>query len=284
MLQSRLLLTTFEIGHAMYPAAYISAGANIQAAVDLGASAASSADLSKAFPDPKIAEEARQTWCGIVITNRYASLENNSRHTASLGPSIEAAFGNNDSKDIAQMDPFTKLAYSSLLLDQALSHIHERTSQQEFRRVEAMRILHSLTSFLASFEGEDNALKTLSDSSLAIGRSAMLEVLEFGSKVEPQDNEYCVQASLNILMSLTQEIAHGATGVKTGDSAALAALPVFISHCVYKAAMVCLRDAKASKDGNAKLRIQPLKDLLGYIGLRWGAGKYYAEKIEEEDL
>jgi hypothetical protein len=26
---------------------------------------------------------------------RYASLENNSRHTASLGPSIEAAFGNN---------------------------------------------------------------------------------------------------------------------------------------------------------------------------------------------
>jgi hypothetical protein len=97
----------------------------------------------------------------------------------------------------------------------------------------------------------------------------MLEVLEFGSKVEPQDNEYCVQASLNILMSLTQEIAHGATGVKTGDSAAL---PVFISHCVSKAAMVCLRDAKASKDGNAKLRIQPLKDLLGYIGLRWGAG------------
>ncbi|OBT39506.1 hypothetical protein VE00_10394 [Pseudogymnoascus sp. WSF 3629] len=113
--------------------------------------------------------------------------------------------------------------------------------------------------------------------------SAMLEVLEFGSKVEPQDNEYCVQASLNILTSLTQEIAHGARGVKTGDSAALAALPVFISHCVYKAAMVCLRDTKVSKDGNLKLKIQPLKDLLGYIGLRWGAARYYAEKIEEEE-
>lgn len=72
MLQGRLLLTTFEIGHAIYPSAYISAGANIQAAVALGASAASSADLSKSFPDPRIAEEARQTWRGVVVTNRSA--------------------------------------------------------------------------------------------------------------------------------------------------------------------------------------------------------------------
>lgn len=74
MLQSRLLLTTFEIGHAMHPSAYISVGANVQAAVALGASAASSADLSRAFPDPQVAEEARQTWRGIVITNRLESL------------------------------------------------------------------------------------------------------------------------------------------------------------------------------------------------------------------
>lgn len=97
----------------------------------------------------------------------------------------------------------------------------------------------------------------------------MLEVLEFGCKVEPQDNEYCVQASLNILTSLTHEIAHGARGVAT-DKAALETLPVFISHCIYKAAIVCLRDTKASKDSNAKLRIQALKDVLRYISLRWG--------------
>ncbi|OBT87719.1 hypothetical protein VE02_04083 [Pseudogymnoascus sp. 03VT05] len=281
MLQSRLLITTFEIGHAMYPAAYISAGANVQAAVAMGASASSSADLPKAFPDPGIAEEARQTWRGIVITNRYASLESGAGHSGSLVRSIEAICGNNGSKDLSQMDPFTKMAYSSLLLDQVLAHIHERTSQQEFRRAEAMQILHSLTLFLASFEGEGNALKTLLDSSLAIGRSAMLEVLEFGSKVEPQDNEYCVQASLNILTSLTHEIAHGARAVTT-DSAALETLSVFIPHCIYKAAIVCLHDAKVSKDSNLKLRIQPLKDILGYIGLRWGAAKYYVEKIEQE--
>lgn len=70
MLQGRLLLTTFEIGHGMYPSACISAGANVQAAVALGTSATSSAELSNTFRDPHLAEEARQTWRGIVITNR----------------------------------------------------------------------------------------------------------------------------------------------------------------------------------------------------------------------
>lgn len=74
MLQGRLLLTTFEIGHAMYLSAYISAGANIQAAVRLGASAVTSRDLFKAFPDPRLAAEARKTWHGIVITNRSEPL------------------------------------------------------------------------------------------------------------------------------------------------------------------------------------------------------------------
>jgi hypothetical protein len=75
MLQCRLLLTTFEVGHAMYPAAYVSAGANIRAAVAFGANK----ELCKptgliSFPDR--AEETRKTWQGIVMVDRYASLEN----------------------------------------------------------------------------------------------------------------------------------------------------------------------------------------------------------------
>lgn len=69
MLQCRLLLTIFEIGHAMYPSAYISSAANICAAVSLGISATYE-DLCKVFRDPQKAEEARQTWRGIAITDR----------------------------------------------------------------------------------------------------------------------------------------------------------------------------------------------------------------------
>ncbi|KFY98270.1 hypothetical protein V498_01535 [Pseudogymnoascus sp. VKM F-4517 (FW-2822)] len=283
MLQGRLLLTTFEIGHAMYPSAYISAGANIQAAVRLGASAVTSRDLFKAFPDARLAAEARQTWHGIVITNRYASLESNSGNSASLGRTTEMVWGNSGSEDLAQMNPFAKVAYSSLLLDQVLAHIHESKSQQLFNRIEAMQILNTVTSFLELFEGEGYALQTISNSSLAICRSAMLEILDFGSQVQQDDNEHCIQTSLNILTSLTHEIAHGASSVTANSNPALLeTLPVFIPHSIYKAAIVYLRDERISGDIDKTLLIRPLKDILRYIGLRWGAAKYYSEQIEQE--
>lgn len=67
MLQSRLLLTVFEIGHAIYPSAYISTAANMRAAVSLGINATCK---NLRFRDPRKVEEARQTWRGIVITDR----------------------------------------------------------------------------------------------------------------------------------------------------------------------------------------------------------------------
>lgn len=98
----------------------------------------------------------------------------------------------------------------------------------------------------------------------------MLEILESGSKVQPKDNEHCIQTSLNILTSLTHEIAYGVSRV-AANPALFESLPVFISHSIYKAAIVYLHDARVSKGGDPNLLIQPLKDLLGFIGSRWGA-------------
>lgn len=69
MLQCRLLLTIFEIGHAMYPAAYVSTAANVRTAISLRINTPCG-DPRKAFWDPQKAEEAQQTWRGITITDR----------------------------------------------------------------------------------------------------------------------------------------------------------------------------------------------------------------------
>lgn len=100
----------------------------------------------------------------------------------------------------------------------------------------------------------------------------MLEILDFGSQVQPDDNEHCIQTSLNILTSLTHEIAHGASSVTANSNPALLeTLPVFIPHSIYKAAIVYLHDERISRDIDKTLLIRPLKDILRYIGLRWGA-------------
>lgn len=76
IVQSRALLTIFEIGHALFPAACISAAANTCAAAMLGITATDE-KLYRLFQDPQRVEEARQTWRGVVITER---LETTSTH------------------------------------------------------------------------------------------------------------------------------------------------------------------------------------------------------------
>ncbi|PLB50136.1 hypothetical protein P170DRAFT_508355 [Aspergillus steynii IBT 23096] len=287
LLQARLLLTVFEIGHTFYPAAYVSAGANVRAAVTLGASAASLEDLRTVFPEPWKAEEARRTWRGIVIADRYASLESENEPSALRGRRIDAASGSGNTKRV-QNDLFEKLVHASGLLGQVLTHIHENYQLISLpplngieTGIEALHILRSLTSTLATFQGESSTLDPLSSSSLAIyRRSAMLEVLEFGSHINLPANEYCTQTSINILASLVHEIGHEAKATVATPTEP-ATLPVFIIHCIYKAAIVYLRDARLSGGVDPEPSIRPLTDLLRHIGMRWRAASDYALRIEK---
>ncbi|CAG8008683.1 unnamed protein product [Penicillium nalgiovense] len=274
MLQSRLLLTAFEIGHAMYPSAYISASANIRAAVSLGINSTCE-DLRKAFRDPQKVEEARQTWRGIVITDR-SDLTPKDAHQMIFVLKQEPV----ESEDWAkgEVDPFTRLAHASQLLDRVLVHIHTTQSNPLFDSVEAVQILKSLTSFLVTFQsGDSDPPHPLSDNALALCRSAMLETLEVGSHMNTPDNEYCIRTSISILKSLVHEIARGA---EISPPVEMMTLSVFLPHCIYKAAMVCLGDARVSGCVDPEPSIRPLKDLLGYLGMRWVAAKRYLAKVE----
>jgi hypothetical protein len=96
----------------------------------------------------------------------------------------------------------------------------------------------------------------------------MLETLEVGSHMNIPDNEYCIRTSINILKSLVHEIARGA---EISPPVEMVNLSVFLPHCIYKAAMVCLGDARVSGCVDPEPSIRPLKDLLGYLGMRWVA-------------
>ncbi|OQD61406.1 hypothetical protein PENPOL_c017G06052 [Penicillium polonicum] len=278
MLQGRLLLAIFEIGHAMYPAAYISTAVNVRAAISLGINAPCE-DLRKIFRDRQKAKEAQQTWRGITITDRYVSLENGQAPSTYRGRPIDVVRGNKDTEDLAkvEMDSFTKLAHASQLLDQALVHVHVTQSHSLVDSVDAVQILKSLTSFLSTFQSGDSNPHPLSDSALALCRSAMLETLEVGSHTYIPDNECCVHTSLNILKSLVYEIAEGA---ETSPSIEMATLSVFLPHCLYKAAMVCLNDSRLAGGVDPEPSIRPLKALLGYLGMRWLAARCYLAKVE----
>ena len=73
VVQSRLLITLFEVAHGLYPAAYISIGATVRAAEALdvysGADVALSLSVSKDVDN----EESLKTWIGILVLDRLVA-------------------------------------------------------------------------------------------------------------------------------------------------------------------------------------------------------------------
>lgn len=68
--QSRLLVTLFEVGHGFYPGAYISIGTTVRAAEALEAYPNTIVTHSRLADDQARQEELSSTWCGVLALDR----------------------------------------------------------------------------------------------------------------------------------------------------------------------------------------------------------------------
>jgi hypothetical protein len=71
LVQARLLITLFEIGHGLYPAAYVSTGALVRAMDALFLFAELNSALAHSASEQEYQEECKQTWRAILIVDRY---------------------------------------------------------------------------------------------------------------------------------------------------------------------------------------------------------------------
>lgn len=74
LIQARLFITMFEIGHGIYPAAYISIGSLVRAMDAHALFSEPNSALGHSATEQEYQEECKQTWLGILIADRFASL------------------------------------------------------------------------------------------------------------------------------------------------------------------------------------------------------------------
>jgi hypothetical protein len=72
LLQAQILLAVFELGHAMYPAAYLSVGACARYGIAMGANATLRPDFPLHHPSMDLLEieEQKRTWWMVLILDR----------------------------------------------------------------------------------------------------------------------------------------------------------------------------------------------------------------------
>ncbi|KAJ2974692.1 hypothetical protein NQ176_g5924 [Zarea fungicola] len=156
LLQCRLLLTVFEIGHGLYPAAYVSVGSNLRTAETIGINAEADTELLGMVGYPERVQEAKCTWMAIMVTSRYISLEceqirdifkqpNHRQGAKHVGSTETPASGSaplyTPSEDIARLNE------ASRLLGRVLVHVHTPTLERDFNGAEALLIFNAIKAF-----------------------------------------------------------------------------------------------------------------------------------------
>ncbi|ORY09177.1 hypothetical protein BCR34DRAFT_657535, partial [Clohesyomyces aquaticus] len=250
MLQGRLLMNIFEIGHGLYPAAYISAGANVRAAIDSGAHVSSDHPLYL-FGSPERAHYAQRTWTFILLTNsRYASLERGKPSGPNLQPFLGKCGDRRRARDICP----DKLTQVSQLLGQVLIHIHKGIPSQAFDYLSALQIHKLAKEQLADNGRESPKQDALTSSAVAVCRSALLEVFEYRSSFKNSSIRSSHVTVPSFFETLVREMAEESRSSVCNPSLVnIETVPVFVPHCIYKAAMACLQLPGTLKQGTATL-------------------------------
>ncbi|KAL4924258.1 uncharacterized protein BDV17DRAFT_275112 [Aspergillus undulatus] len=254
LLQSRLLLSLFEVGHGMYPAAYISIGANVRAAEAMGIDSPPHMEFQSEIVGT---DDAYRLWLGLIILDRYISLE------IARAPSIPI-----DISDVDERVPkhLVDLHHASALLEKVLSHIHSTTPYEQ-KAAEAIPILENLSSFRESRESEI----PVRNPATALCSSAFMTILEFGYRYHHPTGRDCSPLSFALLEAEVQQFVEATKSLLRQSPMDDASIPVFSIHSIGKAGILILQYLKDSQVIDIPRSLESLKMLLRTASKHWHA-------------
>ncbi|KAE9376398.1 putative fungal-specific transcription factor [Stipitochalara longipes BDJ] len=147
VLQAGVLIALYELGHAIYPAAFLTVGACARYAFALGINVKGTLNTRRVLTLVEV-EERRRVWWAIVILDRFLSIGCPGRPFATADPTIDDLLPSDDtlwdqgivsSEDYftlstpmtAHMSKFALLCQAARLLSQVLQYISSASALQD---------------------------------------------------------------------------------------------------------------------------------------------------------
>ncbi|PVH74737.1 hypothetical protein DL98DRAFT_428900 [Cadophora sp. DSE1049] len=296
VVQSRLLVTLFEIGHGFYPAAYISIGTTVRAAEALEAYPDTIASTSLLADDQMRQEELGSTWRGIQALDRYVAVESGPYPTIT---GARTQFFHGLLKPTACMsqrheenrtNPASTLARfseSSYLLDNVYTALHSPTYEEGFNIEEITLTVQTLSNLQTILIEETGDKLPLYNVGLSLCNIALLLAFENGSKMAPTAssienvNYVATQALVSTLSAVASAVEPFTNGTQSVD---FELLPPFIIFLVYKAAAIVTERLLMGSDSTEDelKRLRALRKFLRVVGERWLGCKRYLDFLNED--
>ncbi|KAI4289890.1 MAG: hypothetical protein L6R35_000831 [Caloplaca aegaea] len=276
LLQATILVSLYEMGHAVYPAAYISIGTCARYALALGINECLTVPMNN--PDVMVLEqeEKRRAWWATVILDRFINSGYPKRPPATQDPQADVLLPTDDavfdqgtvgldrlytvsSPAEPGMGSFAKLAQATYLLGRVFRHICE-LRVDIMHQEEGMQLSSQLQRLLDVSANENeisaatsicsSALMTLSDPNCA---SLHPMHLEFAKRLlKPVAEEAPLQSVKDFLAANVDYQAHPSP---------------LLAHWIYQAAIVVLRLNAQTGDDFGK--VEHLIRRLDALSQRW---------------
>ncbi|TKA79555.1 hypothetical protein B0A55_02741 [Friedmanniomyces simplex] len=321
-IQALLLLALYELGHAIYPAAYLTTGHAARLGHALGLHAR---DVPQMLQRPTTwteQEERRRVWWGVILLDRFVNLGHRGKPFASADPSLDTHLPTDDAAwDKGQMlvaaplalsasqtiraAPFARTCQAAHLLGKVVRHLNDTTLPPEYKFAEALQLNRTFRALAAvlpdEVEADDPAHKPTLCTSMAISYSALLTLYDAYSCTEraipngPEAQLVMQQEAIAGLSDLSAAVLHLARRIRDsidteaeegggGGGGGLSRLSPLIIDCFYQAAANYAWYVRESSDRDCGERLEELKEVLRLCEGKWRVAGEYLRIVEATEF
>lgn len=202
LIQAALLIALYELGHAVYPAAYLTIGHCARLGYAMGIHERGVPQMLARPQTWTEQEERRRVWWGVIVLDRFVNLGHRGKPFASAEPSIEAHLPTDDASwDRGQMlvaaplslsahqttraSPFARVCQAAHLLGKVIGHIDDTQMPVEYRFEQALQLSKTVKALAEAMltearerEEQDLVEDRLPCSAIAITFSALLTLYD----------------------------------------------------------------------------------------------------------
>ncbi|KAL7952122.1 hypothetical protein V8C42DRAFT_306210 [Trichoderma barbatum] len=311
ILQSAILIAVYEIGHAIYPAAYLTVGACARYGIALGLDRLLvdlTGDNNLGRPWMEI-EEMRRVWWGILILDRFLNLGNPLRGLTTKDPEyddylpvddrtfLNATAKPQDTLKISaafnlKMGVFTRLAQATYLVNLALKFVSSLPPQGGTNDTvdigkDTAQLRRTIWALISVTKTEFDAHDLATCCQTAISYCAILLLQDYhwrrvGIRSTEDAYTHMFAESERVLDNLTRMAICLRKDVENGSSLD-EEFPVFLMQIVYQGALTTIEMGQGNPNEEIKEKVAIYKWLLQHLQFRWRVAGIYLSILRSKE-